>query len=150
MIESLNPVAMRVSLNNTHTRLQTTVWSLSTLPRRRRCVHKWRAYNLSSPADGWETLQLLGTGATTIKGPSQWLRKHGSEKRGKKTVAAERINIKAARGIRQQRKGAECFLQILLQSCEERPHIAGGETPELFYACKNTPFDMFRLCNTDC
>ncbi|TWW63621.1 hypothetical protein D4764_03G0006290 [Takifugu flavidus] len=52
----------------------------------------------------------------TIKGPSQWLRKHGSEKGGKKTVAAEQTNINAARGIGQQRKRAECFLPILRQS----------------------------------
>lgn len=83
MIESPNPVAMRVSLYSTHTRLQSTECE-AFLP-----SHVGEG---ACTSGGHTTCHPLlmderhysswGQVPPTIKGPSQWLRKHGSERGG--------------------------------------------------------------------
>lgn len=112
MIESPNPVAMRVSLYSTHTRLQTTECEAFLPPQVGEGACTSGGHTTCHPLLMDERhYSSWGQVPPTIKGPSQWLRKHGSGKGRKKTVAAERININAARRIGQRRKVEFLFCQ---------------------------------------
>lgn len=146
MIESPNPVAMRVSLYSTHTRLQTTECE-AFLPS--------HVSEGACTSGGHTTCHPLlmderhysswGQVPPTIKGPSQWLRKHG----GGGNCCCRTDKHKRCKRNQTAEKGGWGFFANT-KSREERPHIAGVESPELLYACKNTPFhsDMSRLWNT--